>query len=90
MVLNNLVIQDGVGIDDIGGGIWNSSQLTLNHSAVTNNTTCEAGGVFNMGQLTLNSSTVSHNTATKWHRRHFQLRRHPGFESWPLYGCFAA
>ena len=64
MVLNDLVIQHGVGTDGIGGGIWNSSQLTLNHSTVTNNTASEVGGVFNIGQLTLNNSTVSNNTAT--------------------------
>ena len=37
VVLNNLVIQHGVGIDNLGGGIWNSGQLTLNHSTVTHN-----------------------------------------------------
>ena len=65
VVLNNLVIQHGVGIDGLGGGIWNGGQLTLNGSTVTNNTATSGvgGGVFNFGQLTLNSSTVSHNTA---------------------------
>jgi hypothetical protein len=64
VVLNNLVIQHGVGIDNLGGGLWNSGQLTLNHSTVTHNTAYGVGGVFNMGQLTLNGSTVSNNTAT--------------------------
>jgi hypothetical protein len=64
VVLNHLVIQNGVGIDGLGGGVWNGGQLTLNHSTVTNNTANDVGGVFNFGQLTLNSSTVSHNTAT--------------------------
>ena len=41
VVLNNLVIQDGVGIDGLGGGIWNSGQLTLNDSTVTHNTAYE-------------------------------------------------
>ena len=63
-MLNNLVIQDGVGIDNLGGGIWNGGQLTLNHSTVTHNTAYAIGGIFNMGRLTLNNSTVSHNTAT--------------------------
>ena len=27
VVLNNLVIQDGVGIDNIGGGLWNSGAV---------------------------------------------------------------
>ena len=64
VVLNNLVIQNGVGIDGLGGGLWNGGQLTLNHSTVTHNTAYGAGGVFNFGQLTLNGSTVSNNTAT--------------------------
>ena len=64
VVLNDLVIQHGVGTDGLGGGIWNSGQLTLNRSTVTNNTASNVGGVFNFGQLTLNRSTVSHNTAT--------------------------
>jgi hypothetical protein len=64
VVLNNLTIQDGVGIFGLGGGLWNGGQLTLNHSTVTNNhASGGAGGVFNYGQLTLNGSTVSHNTA---------------------------
>ena len=64
VVLNNLVIQHGVGIDGLGGGLWNGGQLTLNHSTVTHNSAFGVGGVFNMGQLTLNGSTVSNNTAT--------------------------
>ncbi len=65
VVLNNLVIQHGVGIDGLGGGLWNGGQLTLNHSTVTHNTASGVGGgVFNFGQLTLNSSTVTNNTST--------------------------
>jgi hypothetical protein len=84
VVLNNLVVQDGVGIDNIGGGIWNSSQLTLNHSAVTHNNAGEAGGVFNQGQLTLNSSMVSNNTATGGTGGIFNCGGNPGFESFGL------
>src|SRR3974390_231848 len=64
VVLNNLTIQDGAGIDTFGGGLWNSGNLTLNGSTVQNNTGSGVGGVFNEGQLTLNHSAVSHNTAT--------------------------
>ena len=64
VVLNDLVIQHGVGIDGLGGGLWNSGQLTLNRSAVTQNSANGVGGVFNMGQLTLKGSTVSDNTST--------------------------
>jgi hypothetical protein len=84
VVLNNLVIQDGVGIDNIGGGIWNSGQLTLNHSTVTHNNAGEAGGVFNQGQLTLNSSMVSNNTATGGTGGIFNCGGNPGFESFGL------
>ena len=63
VVLNKLVIQDGVGIDGLGGGLWNGGQLTLNDSTVSNNTAA-VGGIFNFGQLTLNNSTVTHNTST--------------------------
>jgi len=64
VVLNDLTIQDGVGIDGLGGGIWNGGRLTLNRSTVTNNHASGVGGIFNFGQLTLNRSTVSHNTST--------------------------
>ena len=64
VVLNDVVIQNGGGIDGLGGGVWNGGQLTLNRSTVTNNTASNVGGVFNSGQLTLNRSTVSHNTAS--------------------------
>ena len=64
VVLNNLVIEDGVGIDGLGGGLWNGGQLTLNHTSVSHNNAFGAGGVFNMGQLVLKISSVSNNTAT--------------------------
>jgi hypothetical protein len=64
VVLNGLVIQHGDGNDGLGGGLWNSGQLTLNLSMVTHNIANGVGGIFNMGQLTLNGSTVSDNTAT--------------------------
>ena len=64
VVLNDLTIQDGIGIDSFGGGLWNGGQLTLNRSTVTNNHASSVGGIFNTGQLTLNRSTVSHNSST--------------------------
>ena len=84
VVLNNLVIQGGVGISNIGGGVWNSGQLTLNHSTVSHNTTGEAGGVFNVGQLTLNNSSVSDNTATNGTGGIFNCGGNPGFEHYGL------
>jgi hypothetical protein len=84
VVLNNLTIQGGVGINGIGGGIWNSGQLTLNNSTVTNNNAGVAGGVFNQGQLTLISSTVSNNTATIDSGGIFNCGGNHGFESFGL------
>ena len=80
VVLNNLTIQNGVGINGLGGGLWNDGQLTLNHSTVRNNTAFAVGGVFNMGQLTLNNSTVSNNTATDFNGGIFNCGGNPGFE----------
>jgi hypothetical protein len=66
VVLNNITIQGGTGSFGLGGGLWNSGQLTLSHSTVTNNSAVSFGGVWNMGQLTLANSTVSHNTSTTY------------------------
>ena len=85
VVLNNLTIQHGVGIDGLGGGLWNGGQLTLNHSTVTHNTAFGVGGVFNMGQLTLNGSTVSNNTATSGNGGGiFNCGANPGFQAYGL------
>ncbi len=84
VVLNNLVIQHGVGIDGLGGGLWNSGQLTLNHSTVTHNTANGTGGVFNMGQLTLNASTVSNNTANGNAGGIFNCGDNPSFQAFGL------
>ena len=66
VVLNDITIQGGTGSFGLGGGLWNSGQLTLSHSTVTNNSAYSFGGVWNMGQLTLANSTVSHNTSTTY------------------------
>jgi hypothetical protein len=84
VVLNNLVIQNGVGIDNIGGGIWNSGQLTLNDSAVTHNNAGTASGIFNQGQLTLKYSTVSSNTSTFGTGGIFNCGGNLSFESFNL------
>ncbi len=84
VVLNNVIIQDGVGIDSLGGGLWNSGQLTLNNSTVTHNTAFAIGGVFNMGQLTLNHSKVSHNTSTNQGGGIFNCGANPSFQAYGL------
>ena len=84
VVLNNLVIQDGVGINGLGGGLWNSGQLTLNHSTVTHNTAYGVGGIFNTSQLTLNGSTVSNNTATNGSGGILNCGDEPAFQAYGL------
>ena len=84
VVLNNLVIQNGVGIDGLGGGLWNSGQLTLNHSSVRHNTAYGVGGVFNTGQLILNGSTVSNNTATNGAGGILNCGDNPAFQAYGL------
>jgi hypothetical protein len=64
VVLNDLTIQHGHSPFQIGGGLGNNGQTTLNRSTVRENSADFGGGVFNTGQLTLNNSTVSDNTAS--------------------------
>ena len=64
VVLNDLTIQHGFSPFQIGGGLGNNGQTTLNRTTVTENSATFGGGVFNTGQLTLNNSTVSDNTAS--------------------------
>jgi hypothetical protein len=84
VVLNNLIIQHGVGIDGLGGGLWNGGQLTLNHSTVAHNSAYAIGGVFNVGQLTLNNSTVSDNTSANEGGGIFNCGANPGFQAFGL------
>ena len=64
VVLNDLTLQHGFSPFQIGGGLGNNGQTTLNRTTVTENSATFGGGVFNTGQLTLNNSTVSDNTAS--------------------------
>jgi hypothetical protein len=84
VVLNNMVLQHGFGIFGLGGGLWNSGQLTLNGSTVKNNTAFAVGGVFNMGQLTLNNSSVSNNKSQNEAGGIFNCGANPGFQQFNL------
>jgi hypothetical protein len=64
VVLNDLTLQHGISPNQIGGGLGNNGQTTLNRTTVTQNGATFGGGVFNTGVLTLNTSTVSGNTAS--------------------------
>jgi hypothetical protein len=64
VVLNDLTLQHGNDSTfQIGGGLSNNGQTTLNRSIVKESTAMFGGGIFNTGQLTLNNSTVADNTA---------------------------
>jgi hypothetical protein len=64
VVLNDLTLQHGNSPYQIGGGLGNNGQTTLNRSIVKENTADFGGGIFNTGQLTLNNSAVSDNTGS--------------------------
>jgi predicted outer membrane repeat protein len=53
-----------VGLDILGGGIYNAGTLTINSSSIDKNlTNNNGGGIYNTGTLTINSSLISDNTA---------------------------
>src|SRR5262249_53576667 len=73
--LNDLIISNGritrAGSFGVGGGIYNQGVLTLNSTAVQNNTVAAGdgddalgGGIANYGTLKLNGSVVANNHAT--------------------------
>lgn len=68
--LSGVTVENGLAAGaffTLGGGILNGGTLTLNNSAVRNNTGVTldvfGGGIFNAGTMTLNDSTVNDNTA---------------------------
>ena len=63
--ISNLTIRHGdPGLNQYGGGIYNSATLTLNNVAVTgNHAGVSGGGILNDGTVTLTNSTVSGNRA---------------------------
>ena len=68
VTLKGITIQDGYpGDTENGGGIYNSGQLLLHTTIITDNRTngfrAHGGGIFNNGQLTLYQSQVAGNRA---------------------------
>jgi hypothetical protein len=71
VTLHGMTIRQGHISDGNGGGIATGGTLTLNDTAVSNNTASSSGcllrgyggGIYNTGALTLNNSTVSYNRA---------------------------
>jgi hypothetical protein len=71
VTLTQISISDGFIPDgDSGAGINNAGTLTINYSAIRNNTTGEgegigigAGGIYNTGTLIVNNSDISSNTS---------------------------
>jgi len=63
VTIQDMTITDGNVTDD-GGGIYNSGTLTVDNSALSNNSAHEGGGgggIYNNGTLTVSNSTVSGN-----------------------------
>jgi hypothetical protein len=61
-IVEHFTVQNGSAIN--GGGITNNGNLTLNVSAVSDNTTTNntyGGGIYNAGILTVNNSTIKGN-----------------------------
>ncbi len=51
---------------DLGGGISNTGELTINDSSITENAASDSGGgLYNIGTLRLNNSTVVSNSAVR-------------------------
>ncbi len=63
LTLEGVTVTGGSGVAD-GGGILNSGTLTVNSSAVTNNSCGNGGGggIINFGTLTVSDSTIEGNT----------------------------
>lgn len=63
-LIERFVIQNGNALGSGGGGILNQGTLTLNNSAIDDNTaTTSGGGILNLGTLTLNNSVIDNNIA---------------------------
>jgi len=78
LTLENLTVQNGRAIDDVGGGIHNSGTLTIRNSAVTQNMTfassliliplppLHGGGIYNSGILLIEDSNITKNNLAGW------------------------
>jgi hypothetical protein len=78
MTLNNTIVSDNTAYypdwNAIGGGIYNTGNMTLTDSTVTRNIASGGGGIYNVensslegaGSMTLINSTVSDNTAISY------------------------
>ena len=80
LTINNCIISGnriagGLGLDKLGGGIYNDAGMTLiiNDSIITGNSLSNAnqraqgGGIYNAGNLTITRSTIAGNTADAQH-----------------------
>jgi len=65
VVVDHFSIRNGYAIS--GGGVANSSTLTLSNSIINHNIgTSDGGGIVNSGTLTINNTIISGNTAGNW------------------------
>ena len=62
VIISGLTVSNGR--DDVGGGLYNSAELTLNDCAVTGNFATESGGgIFNMSTMIMSNCVVHGNSA---------------------------
>jgi len=61
--IQNIIITGG-DMTDLGGGIHNQGNLTLNQTTITGNLSDgNGGGIYNSGTITINNSTLANNVA---------------------------
>jgi CSLREA domain-containing protein len=59
--ISNLTIRNG-GVHDVGAGIYNQADLTIDRCKITHNISYKYGaGIYNAGHLLVNDSTISEN-----------------------------
>lgn len=62
--ISNLTIAGGNIQFEVGGGIWNTGNLTLTNVEIRDNAALIGGGIYNNGTLNILNSTISNNTTS--------------------------
>ena len=56
--------------NELGGGIYNKENLTINNSIIAKNVSQRGGGgIYNQGTIKINSSTIANNSAKSYYER---------------------
>ena len=61
--ISGLTLTRGRAVNDVGGAIRNSENLTLTNSTLTGNSASYGGGIFDRGTVTLTNCTLAGNSA---------------------------